>query len=268
MLDETPAVDGSALGVSTVPPVTSSPREQARQRLLAMQEHHGGGVGTGGGRLRAAVFGINDGLLSNTSMMTGVAAASADRNTVLLAGIAGLVAGAFSMAVGEYISMRVQRETFEAKIAEERTELADDPAHEREELSVIFQAKGLPLEDADRIADHLMTDPDVVLDLMAREELGLNPDDLGSPWGAASSSFIAFAAGAAVPLAPFLLGSGTTALLVALGLAAVVLALVGGFTARLAGRPVTRGALRMLGLGALATGVTYLVGRLVGVAIA
>ena len=136
-------------------------------------------------QLRAAVFGANDGLVSNAALVIGVAAAEPGRQMVLLAGIAGLVAGAFSMAAGEYISMRVQREVFESRIALERREIGRAPAAEREEVSVIFQAKGLPQADAERVADHVMADPDVALDLMAREELGLNPDDLGSPWGAA-----------------------------------------------------------------------------------
>ena len=135
--------------------------------------------------LHAAIFGINDGLVTNASLVVGVAAAEPGRQVVILAGTAGLVAGAFSMAAGEYISMSVQREMFESQIALERRELHDDPEGERAEVAVIFRAKGLPAEDADRIADHVMAQPEVALDLMAREELGLNPDDLGSPWGAA-----------------------------------------------------------------------------------
>src|ERR687885_589809 len=183
----------------------------AVHELIRIKEHHAQ-TGSAGGRLRAAIFGINDGLVTNASLVMGVAAAAPDRKAVLLAGIAGMVAGAFSMAAGEYISMSVQREMFEAQIALERQELQDDPDWEREEVSIIFRAKGLPDEDADRIADHVMAQPDVALDLMAREELGLNPDDLGSPTGAAGSSFLSFAVGAVVPLLPYIFASGAPAL--------------------------------------------------------
>jgi len=241
-------------------------RAAALRELASMKEHHA--RGTGGGRLRAAIFGINDGLVTNASLVVGVAAARTDdKGVVVLAGIAGLVAGAFSMAAGEFISMSVQREMFEAQIALERRELIDDPEGERREVAVIFRAKGLPEEDAERIAEHVMAQPDVALDLMAREELGLNPDDLGSPWGAALSSFVAFATGAAIPLLPYIVTGGATALLAALVLAGLVLVSVGGLTARLSQRGVAFGALRALVIGAVATGVTYVVGRLVGVAV-
>jgi VIT1/CCC1 family predicted Fe2+/Mn2+ transporter len=230
-----------------------------------MKEQHS--QGTAGGRLRAAIFGINDGLVTNASLVVGVAAAEPGRQVVVLAGIAGLVAGAFSMAAGEYISMTVQREMFESQIALERRELEDDPEGERHEVAVIFRAKGLNVEDADRIAESVMAEPEVALDLMAREELGLNPDDLGSPLGAAISSFVAFAAGAAVPLVPYILFGGITAMLASLALAGLVMMGVGGLTARLSHRSLIFGAVRALLIGAVATGVTYVVGRIVGVAV-
>jgi VIT1/CCC1 family predicted Fe2+/Mn2+ transporter len=230
-----------------------------------MKEQHS--QGTSGGRLRAAIFGINDGLVTNASLVAGVAAAEPGRQVVILAGIAGLVAGAVSMAAGEFISMTVQREMFESQIALERRELEDDPEGERHEVAVIFRAKGLGVDDAERIADSVMDEPEVALDLMAREELGLNPDDLGSPWGAAVSSFVAFACGAAVPLVPYIVLSGLTAMLASLALAGVVMMSVGGLTARLSHRSAVFGALRALLIGALATGVTYVVGRIVGVAV-
>ena len=244
---------------------TERSRREALKKLSQMKEHHT--RGTGGGRLRAAIFGINDGLVTNASLVVGVAAAEPGRQVVILAGIAGLVAGAFSMAAGEYISMSVQRELFESQIALERRELEDNPDWEREEVAIIFRAKGLPADDAERIADHIIAQPEVALDLMAREELGLNPDDLGSPIGAAVSSFASFAMGAVVPLLPYIVVSGSVALGAALVLAALVLMSVGGLTARLSQRPTWFGALRALGIGALATGVTYLVGRIVGVAV-
>jgi VIT1/CCC1 family predicted Fe2+/Mn2+ transporter len=244
---------------------TERSRREALKKLSQMKEHHA--KGTGGGRLRAAIFGINDGLVTNASLVVGVAAAEPGRHVVILAGIAGLVAGAFSMAAGEYISMSVQRELFEAQIALERQELEENPDWEREEVSIIFRAKGLSEEDASRIADHIIAQPEVALDFMAREELGLNPDDLGSPAGAAASSFASFAVGAVVPLLPYIFASGAAALGAALILAAIVLMTVGGLTARLSHRPVLLGALRALVIGAVATGVTYVVGRIVGVAV-
>ncbi len=230
-----------------------------------MKEHHGNDSARGG-RLRAAIFGINDGLVSNASLVVGVAAAEPAKQFIVLAGVAGLVAGAVSMAAGEYISMKVQREVFEAQIALERRELEQSPEHEREEVSVIFRAKGLPFEDAERVADHVMADPEVALDLMAREELGLNPDDLGSPWGAAISSFLSFAAGALVPLLPYLFTEGMTALVLALALTGLSLFAVGSASARLTQHPLLFGGARMLLVGVLATGVTFVVGKIVGVA--
>jgi VIT1/CCC1 family predicted Fe2+/Mn2+ transporter len=171
------------------------------------------------------------------------------------------------MAAGEYISMRVQREVFEARIALEQREIQRAPQDEREEVSVIFQAKGVPPADADRVADHIMADPAVVLDLMAREELGLNPDDLGSPWGAAVFSFLAFSVGAIVPILPYLLSNGLAALLVALAITGLALFGVGVATARLTQRPPLWGGVRMMLIGGSATGVTYLVGRVVGVSL-
>jgi VIT1/CCC1 family predicted Fe2+/Mn2+ transporter len=249
----------------TALPRTERSRREALRKLSEMREHHT--RGTGGGRLRAAIFGINDGLVTNASLVVGVAAAEPGRNVVILAGIAGLVAGAFSMAAGEYISMSVQRELFEAQIALERRELEENPEWERQEVSIIFQAKGLPAEDADRIAEHIMAQPEVALDFMAREELGLNPDDLGSPMGAALSSFGSFALGAVVPLLPYAVSEGLVAMGSALVLAAFMLMAVGGVTAHLGQRPLWLGGLRALVIGALATSVTYVVGRIVGVAV-
>ncbi|MCA9677892.1 MAG: VIT1/CCC1 transporter family protein, partial [Myxococcales bacterium] len=169
-----------------------------------------------GGTLRAAVFGVNDGLVSNTSLILGIAGAGTAPSGVLLAGVAGLLAGAFSMAAGEYISMKSQRELFEYQIAQERDELERYPEEEAEELALIYAARGVPLDQARTITLAMVSDHDKALDTLAREELGLNPDDLGSPWRAAASSFAAFAGGAIVPLAPFALGAGTRALPIAI----------------------------------------------------
>jgi VIT1/CCC1 family predicted Fe2+/Mn2+ transporter len=258
---EAPQVARPATPVQRVPRT----RQDALRELMRMKEQHS--RGTGGGRLRAAIFGINDGLVTNVSLVIGVAAAEPGWHVVVLAGIAGLVAGAFSMAAGEFISMTVQREMFEAQIALERRELEDDPEGERNEVAVIFRAKGLSAADSERIADSVIAQPEVALDLMAREELGLNPDDLGSPWGAATSSFVAFAGGAAVPLVPYIFLAGNSAMLAALVLAIVVMMTVGGLTAQLSRRSPVYGALRALAIGAVTTGVTYVVGRIVGVAV-
>ena len=162
----------------------------------------------GGGTLRAGVFGVNDGLVSNTCLVMGVAGAAVDPGIILLTGVAGLLAGAFSMAAGEFISMLSQKEMFEHQISQERDELERYPAEEAEELALIYAARGIPLEQARDITKKLIANPEQALDTLAREELGLNPDDLGSPIGAAISSFIAFCIGASLPLIPFLLGLG------------------------------------------------------------
>lgn len=218
-----------------------------------------------GNNLRAAVFGINDGLLSNASLILGVAGASAQDAMVMLSGIAGLLAGAFSMASGEYVSVRSQREMFEYQIGLEREELEQYPQEEAAELALIYTAKGIPREEARSLADRLIRDPDRALDTLAREELGLNPDGLGSPIGAALSSFVAFSIGALIPLAPYLFLSGVTALDTSIVLTGVALFSVGAILSLFTGRRAIRGGLRMLAIGALAGGATYLIGHLLGV---
>src|SRR5919201_7133497 len=176
---------------------------------------------TGGksGALRAAIFGVNDGLVSNLSLIFGVAGAGVSNRVVLLAGIAGLLAGAFSMAAGEYVSMRVQREVFERLIHLEAHELGTDPEGEERELTQIYVSKGIPHELATRVAEALMRDPGIALETHAREELGLDPEEgLGSPWVADGSSFVTFAIGALIPLVPFLIGGGTGATVASAGL--------------------------------------------------
>ncbi|ETK36953.1 VIT1/CCC1 transporter family protein [Microbispora sp. ATCC PTA-5024] len=216
------------------------------------------------GTLRAAVFGVNDGLVSNTSLVMGFAGSGAAGRTVLFAGLAGLLAGAFSMAAGEYVSMRSQREAYEREIALESEELRDDPEAEAEELALIYRAKGLDADEAERVATTIMKDREAALDTMAREELGLDPDDLGSPWGAALSSFAAFAAGAVVAVLPYLFGAGPAAPVVAIGLAAVALFAVGAALGLLNGRGPLRSGGRQLLVGGGAALVVYLVGHLIG----
>ncbi len=218
-----------------------------------------------GGNLRAAVFGVNDGLISNASLVLGVAGARAGSVYVLTAGAAGLLAGALSMASGEYVSVRSQREMYEYQIALERAEVAAYPEEEAEELALIYQARGVDIEQARGMSRALLAHPEQALDVLSREELGLNPDDLGSPWSAAGSSFLSFAIGAAVPLAPFLAGLRGVEGIVAAA-AATLLALIGvGLTLSLfTGRSAWRGALRMVLIGGGAGIVSFTVGRLLG----
>jgi len=219
------------------------------------------------GNLRAAVFGVNDGLVSNASLILGVAGAAAAPSVILLSGVAGLLAGAFSMAAGEYVSVRSQREFYEYQIALEREELDQYPQEEAAELALIYQAKGVGKEEARRMADALLRDPDRALDTLAREELGLNPDELGSPWGAAISSFLAFSLGAFIPLLPFLLLSGNAALLGTLIATGISLFGVGAAISLFTGKQAWIGGLRMLGIGAAAGAATWLIGRALGVAL-
>jgi len=229
-------------------------------------EHRHRGLG-GGGNLRAAVFGINDGLVSNASLILGVAGASSDPKVVVLSGVAGMAAGAFAMAAGEYVSVQSQRELYEHQIALERDELKQYPEAEAQELALIYAAKGLPKKEAGRLAQRLVADPEHALDTLAREELGLNPAELGSPIGAAVSSFVSFAAGAVLPLAPFLIAPGPNALPLAVGITAFALFVVGATLSLFTGRNAAYSGARMLALGALAGGVTFAIGRLSGISL-
>jgi VIT1/CCC1 family predicted Fe2+/Mn2+ transporter len=221
-----------------------------------------------GGNLRAAVFGVNDGLVSNASLILGVAGASSSSTVILLSGVAGLLAGAFSMAAGEYVSVASQREMFEHQIGLERRELAEYPAEEAQELALIYAARGMDEDEAAALATSTVADHERALDTLAREELGLNPDELGSPWGAALSSFLSFGAGAFVPLAPFLLTRGDAALLAAVALTGVALFTVGATISLFTGRSAAAQGVRMLAIGAAAGAATYGIGRLLGVSLA
>jgi VIT1/CCC1 family predicted Fe2+/Mn2+ transporter len=236
------------------PPVAGAPLERRHR-----------GLGSGG-NLRAAVFGVNDGLVSNASLILGVAGAGGDAKSVVLAGVAGLAAGAFSMAVGEYVSVRSQRELYEHQIALERDELKQYPEAEAQELALIYAAKGVPRRQAEQVAKRLVADPEHALDTLAREELGLNPGELGSPLGAASSSFAAFACGAIIPLVPFVM-NGANALPWAIGIAAVTLFAIGATMSLFTGRHALSSGTRMLALGAAAGAVTFAIGRLAGIAV-
>ena len=219
----------------------------------------------GGGNLRPAIFGVNDGLVSNASLILGMVGASASTGTVLATGIAGLLAGALSMAAGEFVSVRSQREMYEYQIGLEADELKEYPEAEAEELALIYAARGMPLEEARVFAHRLVTDPKQALDVLAREELGLNPNDLGSPMAAATFSFIAFTLGALVPLLPFFFGLVLPNAAYA-GAAAAGLGLfgTGASLSLFTGRNAWTGGLRMLAIGGGAGAVTFMIGSLIG----
>jgi VIT1/CCC1 family predicted Fe2+/Mn2+ transporter len=225
--------------------------------------HRAGQTGT----LRATIFGVNDGLVSNLALVMGVAGAAPDQHIVLLAGIAGLLAGAFSMAAGEWVSMQSQRELFERQIALERAELAAIPEEEEIELTMIYRRKGFSEDESAAIARRLMSDPQTALDTLVREELGLDPEQLGSPWGAAGGSFLAFAAGAALPVVPYLLLRESSAFWIALVLSLAALFVVGAAVSLLTGRSALFSGVRQSLIGGAAAAVTYGVGALVGVSV-
>jgi VIT1/CCC1 family predicted Fe2+/Mn2+ transporter len=216
----------------------------------------------GGGSLRAAVFGLNDGLVSNLCLILGVSGASESPSLVLATGVSGLLAGAFSMAAGEWVSVRSQRELYEHQIGEEREELERYPEEEAEELALIYHARGVPMEEARTLTRRVLKDPEQALVALSREELGLNPADLGSPTRAAAASFTAFAAGALVPLLPFLFGAVEHGVRTAASLSAFALFLVGALLSLFSGKNAALGGLRMLAIGAAAGTATFGIGRL------
>ena len=218
-----------------------------------------------GGTARAAVFGVSDGLLTNVSLILGVAGAHPASGVVRLAGLAGLVAGAFSMAAGEYVSMSAQKELIERELEVERTEIRRHPESERRELVGLYVRRGVRPEIAEEVATTLMRDPNVALDIHSREELGVDPGNIGSPLGAAGSSFVSFAVGALIPLLPWFFSSGNAAVVASVILGAVTSVLIGGAVAYFTGRSRVRSALRQLLIAAVAAAVTYGVGTAVGV---
>jgi VIT1/CCC1 family predicted Fe2+/Mn2+ transporter len=249
----------------------SSTMLRLRVRRVPIVPHAGPTAGeqrpSGGksGAIRAAIFGANDGLVSNVSLIMGVAGAGVENKVIILAGIAGLLAGAFSMAAGEYISMRVQREVFERLIHLEAHEIGTDPDYERIELTDLYIRKGISADLAARLAEELMRDPEVALETHAREELGLDPKGgLGSPWAASGSSFATFSIGACIPLIPFSFLSGNPAVIVSAALSLVSLFVIGAGMSFLTGRKPHVSGLRMMALGAAAAAITYGVGSLLG----
>jgi vacuolar iron transporter family protein len=243
---------------------------RARRPLVPHAGPTDGEQTTGGGKsgtLRAAIFGVNDGLVSNVSLIMGFAGASQPRSVILLAGISGLIAGACSMGAGEYLSMRIQRDVLERMLHLEAHELGTDPEGEEEELAAIYRDKGIPAPLATEVAKALMREPGTALDAHAREELGIDPDVLGSPWGAAISSFVSFSAGAFVPLIPFLFTGESSGALLSAVVAGLTLLVVGAITSRFTGRAVAFSALRMFAIGMGAAAVTFGIGLLLGVSV-
>jgi VIT1/CCC1 family predicted Fe2+/Mn2+ transporter len=220
-----------------------------------------------GGTARAAVFGVSDGLVSNVALILGVAAANADRSNVLVAGVAGLLAGAASMAAGEYVSMKAQAELVERELEIERRSLAKQPEMERRELAALYRKRGIDAEHADAMADAVMADPDVALEVHAREELGIDPEGIGNPVAAAFSSFVAFAIGALIPLIPWFFAEGDAAIVASAVLGLLAAATVGAILARFTERSMARTIGRQVGWAVVACTATWVIGSWLGATI-
>ena len=222
----------------------------------------------GGNELRAAVLGASDGLTSNLSLVMGVAGATLTGHAVLIAGLAGLLAGAFSMSIGEWVSVQSARELNQHQVAIESQELQDAPEEEQEELALIYQSKGLDEKTARELAANLMQQSNTALDTLAREELGIDPKDLGgSAWGAAITSFFLFAIGAIIPVFPFIFTNGFTAVIISLILSVFGLFGIGAGVSLTASSPLWKSGGRQVLLGLLAAGITFSLGRLIGSAV-
>jgi vacuolar iron transporter family protein len=241
--------------------VTSRDREG---EALHSEHHH---RDVQGGQARAAVFGVSDGLVSNMGLILGVAGADPAPGVVRLAGLAGLVAGAISMGAGEYNSMRVQAELFQRELDVEARELRRRPQTETAELRQLYESRGLDPAKASEVAEALMADPDRALEVHAREELGIDPGNLGSPLGAAASSLVAFSAGALVPLAPWFAGTGDGAVVASLVLGVACAVVVGLLVARSTGRPPLRAVVRQVGFTLVPAAITYAIGSVLGVGV-
>ncbi len=222
--------------------------------------------GMGGNALRAAVLGANDGLVSNLSLVMGVAGAAMNAHLILITGLAGLLAGACSMALGEWLSVNTARESYQRQIEAEAVELEDAPEEEKDELALIYQSKGIPEEQAEALAQSIISHKETALDTLAREELGIDPDELGgSPWEAAATSFLLFAIGAIFPVAPYFLLVGTQAVIAALAASGLALFVIGASTSFFTGRGLLFSGMRQLLVAFAAAGVTYGIGHLIGV---
>ena len=226
-------------------------------------EHHHRDVR--GGAARAAVFGVSDGLVSNVGLILGVAGADPSPGVVRVAGLAGLVAGAISMAAGEYNSMRVQAELFERELQLERIEIRRNPQVETAELDQLYQSRGVAPDAARALAESVMADEELAVETHAREELGIDPGELGSPVAAATWSFLAFAVGALIPLAPWIFGSGSAATIASVAGALVAAVIIGLVVARFTDRPWVRAVVRQVVLTAVPAALTYAIGSVVGI---
>lgn len=272
MYDNQPEAEGTSLAADErshaimLDALRSESSNGVKGSVLARLEGRHRAVG--GNALRAAVLGANDGLVSNTSLVMGVAGAAFSAPAVLLSGLAGLLAGAISMALGEWLSVQSSRELHQSQIETEREEILAMPEAEAEELALIYQAKGMAPEEAEKAARDVMSDPDVFLETKVREELGIDPEELGgSAWEAAIASFLLFAIGAIIPVIPFFFLTGAAAVFTSLGLAAIGLFLLGAATALVTGTGVPKTGARSLLLGLAAAGITYFIGSLLGVAV-
>ena len=259
-----------------------SAEEQSHARLLsavssggqsaglagsAVAQVEGRHKGSGGNALRAAVLGANDGLVSNLSLVMGVAGAALSGQGILITGLAGLLAGAGSMALGEWLSVQSSRELYQRQIQIEKDELEARPEEEQAELALIYQSKGLPKDRAEELAAHIIQGSSA-LDTLSREELGIDPDELGgSAWEAAITSFLLFAVGAIVPVLPFIFLSGMNAVWVSIAISALALFGIGAAITLMTGRSVLFSGMRMVLFGLAAAGLTYAIGRLIGVSI-
>jgi vacuolar iron transporter family protein len=256
--------------------------ERSHSRLIAAMARppHGGLSGgalaqlegrhrsAGGNALRAAVLGANDGLVSNLSLVMGVAGADFSARTILVTGLAGLLAGACSMAMGEWLSVMSSREFYGQQIATEAGELAEFPEEEKQELALIYQAKGLSEAQAKLLAERIIGNKEIALDTLAREELGIDPDELGgSAWTAAGTSFLLFSGGAVLPVIPFFALAGMAAVGASLAIGAVAMFAIGAGTSLFTGRGVLFSGLRQLAIGVAAAGITFGLGKLIGVSL-
>jgi VIT1/CCC1 family predicted Fe2+/Mn2+ transporter len=242
-----------------------SPQGIAGETLGRLEGRH---PAVGGNALRAAVLGANDGLTSNLALVMGVAGAQLKTSAILITGLTGLLAGSFSMAIGEWISVQSARELYDRQVRTEAAEIRSVPDEEQEELALIYEAKGLPQSEAEQVAERLIADEQAALDAMVREELGLDPDTLGgSPYTAAASSFLMFTIGALIPIIPFFFASGTAAVVASVLAAAAGLYLIGALITLLTGRSAVYSGIRQLVFGLAAAGVTFGLGRLIGTAV-
>lgn len=272
MYDDQPEAEGTSLAADErshaimLDALRSESSNGVKGSVLARLE--GRHKAVGGNALRAAVLGANDGLVSNTALVMGVTGAAFSAPAVLLSGLAGLLAGAISMALGEWLSVQSSRELHQSQIETEREEILAMPEAEAEELALIYQAKGMAPEEAEKAARDVMSDPDVFLETKVREELGIDPEELGgSAWEAAIASFFLFAIGAIIPVIPFFFLTGGAAVFTSLGLAAIGLFVLGAATALVTGTGVPKTGARSLLLGLAAAGITYFIGSLLGVAV-